>query len=226
MSIRAERSRYSFGFSRVGYGSAARNGNRAMRRELPILALTLMGLCGAGCATHTGTGALAGSAVGAGAGAAVGSMTGNAGLGALIGSGLGAATGGLVGAGLDENDRRNEARIAAATAKPVEGPLSVADIVQMSASGISEEVVVSSLQSSDSVFQLTAPEIIQLHNQGVSDRVIQAMLDSSRRAATTVVRPGAVVYERAPVYVVEPPPRVTFGFGYGFGPCWHRRPCW
>ncbi|MFO0944502.1 MAG: glycine zipper domain-containing protein [Planctomycetota bacterium] len=180
------------------------------------------------CATHTGTGMAAGGLLGAGTGAAIGSMTGNAGVGALVGSGLGAMTGGLVGAGLDENDRRNEERIAAATA-PVEvvtqNPLTSADIIHMSRSGVSEDVILSSVASSSTIFELSASQIVDLHNQGVSNRVIQAMIDTVNRPRPTVA-PAAVVYERTPVYVVEPPPpRVTFGIGYGFGPGCRRR-CW
>jgi hypothetical protein len=73
--------------------------------------LTLIGA--SGCATHTGTGALAGGGLGALAGAAIGSATGDAGKGALIGAGLGAATGGLLGAAEDERDQRTAAVIAA-----------------------------------------------------------------------------------------------------------------
>lgn len=190
-------------------------------------------LCVSGCATHTGTGALAGSLLGAGAGAALGSMTGNAGAGALIGGGLGAASGGLVGAGLDENDQRNAARVEAAEARIVsttaasQSPLSIPEIVHMSQSGVSEDVIISTIQSSHAVYSLTPTNIVDLHNQGVSDRVIQVMLDSSRRPTTVVRRQPAVIYESAPVYVVEPPPRVSVGFGYGFGPCYYRRRhCW
>lgn len=192
----------------------------------------LLGLSMTGCATHTGTGALAGGLLGAGAGAAIGSMTGNAGAGALIGSGLGAASGGLVGAGLDENDQRNaarveasEARILSTTAASSPNPLAVNEIIQMSQSGVSEDVIITSIQSSNAIYSLSATNIVELHNQGVSDRVIQAMLDSARRPAT-VVRRQPVIYQAAPVYVVEPPPRVSVGFGYGFGPCYHRRHCW
>lgn len=200
-----------------------------MSRLVSVGVLTL-GLAITGCATHTGTGALTGGLLGAGAGAAIGSMTGNAGAGALIGSGLGAAGGGLIGAGQDENDQRNaqrvaesEARIVSATA--AQAAVSVPDIINMSQSGVAEDVIISSIQSSNAVYPLSAAQIVDLHNRGVSDRVIQVMIDSSRRP-TTVVRRTPVVYESAPVYFVEPPPRVSVGFGYGFGPCYHRRHCW
>lgn len=173
-----------------------------------------------GCATHAGTGAAAGGLLGAGTGAAIGSATGNAGAGALLGTGLGAIAGTLVGAGMDENDRRNQERIAAATAPPPTQPLSVADVVQMAQSGVGDEVVVSSIRSSRTVFNLSAADVVSLHQQGVSDRVIQEMLDNARRPAVAA-RP--VYVEPGPIYVVEPRPRVHVGFGYGYcrpHPCW------
>lgn len=190
--------------------------------RLRLAQLALLAGVSSGCATFQETGAAAGTALGAATGAIIGSQTGDAGAGAVIGGALGAVTGSLVGAGMDETDRRNEARIAAATA-PVTKPLNVSDIIQMSHSGVGDGVIISSIQSSHSVFQLSAADVVSLHNQGVSDRVIQAMLDTSRTPA--VVRQPVVVQPAAPVYVVEPPPRVAVGIG--FGPryrhhCWHH----
>jgi hypothetical protein len=155
----------------------------------------------------------------------IGSQTGDAGAGALLGAGLGAATGGLVGAGLDENDRRNEARVAAATAQPAPPPMTVHDVIQMTRSGVSESLIVSQIHSSNSVFHLQAADITALSQQGVNDRVIQAMMDTSRRP--NVIRTRPVVYQPAPVYVVEPPPPpISIGFGYTFGRPRHRHHCW
>ena len=187
-----------------------------MIRKMWLLAF-LPGVVSTGCATHTESGAAAGGLLGAATGAIVGSQTGDAGPGAVIGGALGAIGGTLVGAGLDENDRRNEARIAAATAQPAPAPVSVAEIVHMSQSGVSEDVIVTTIRSSHSTFDLSATDVVSLHNSGVSDRVIQAMLDSSRRPAVVQAVPRSVVVER-PVYVVDPPPPVAIGFG------WHSYP--
>ena len=186
-----------------------------MRGNKLALGLGTMLTLLAGCATHTGTGMTAGGLLGAATGALIGSRTGDAGTGALIGAGLGAATGGLIGAGLDENDRRNAERIAAVTAP---GPLTISDIVQMTRSGVSDDTIISSIRSSGAVFNLTAADVVSLHNQGVSDRVIQAMLDTARRPAvfrrSPVIYERRVIYEPAPVYIVEPaPPGFSFGIG-------------
>jgi surface antigen len=170
-----------------------------------------------GCATHTGTGALAGSGLGALAGAAIGSATGNAGKGALIGAGLGAATGGLIGAAADENDRRNAERIAALQAR---GPaLSIHDVVHMAQSGVSEDVIINQIRNSSSVFHLTPTDIANLHQQGVSDRVILAMQETCRQPV--IIRRRPVIVEPAPVVIYEPCPPPVIGFSI-----YHRHRCW
>lgn len=179
-----------------------------------------------GCATHTESGLAAGSLLGAGTGALLAGKHGNPLVGAGIGAGVGAVAGGLVGSGLDENDRRNAARIAAATQPvAVANALSVADVIQMSGSGVSEEVIIASIRGSNSLFQLTGNDIVDLHNRGVNDRVIQAMLDHRPQplARGPAYVGGAPVYYEA-VPVVEPAPQVYLGFGYGYGYRPHR--CW
>jgi surface antigen len=192
-----------------------------------LSALLLTGcLAATGCATHTETGAGLGGLIGAGTGALIGSQTGHAGTGALIGAGVGALSGGLIGAGQDEVDRKNAARVAAATARPAAPPMSIHDVVQMTKQGVSDDLIIAQIRNSGSVFVLQASDITALCQEGVSNRVIQAMMDTSRRPA--VVRP--VVYERPvivepapPVYVVEPRPAVSVGFGYHY--C-RPRHCW
>lgn len=184
----------------------------------PALPILLLGLPLVGCQTFTEKGMALGGLLGAGTGAIIGSQTGNAGAGAAIGAALGGIGGGLVGAGMDETEERNKARIAAATAPPPTPQLSVADVVQMAHSGVSDEVIVSSIRNSGSVYNLNSSDIVALHNQGVSDRVLQVMLDSSRRAP---VPQQTVIYRSAtPVYMVEPAP---VGIGIHCGP---RHHCW
>lgn len=187
-------------------------------RTTPWLILIFAALASGGCATHTGTGALAGGGLGALAGAAIGSATGDAGKGALIGAGLGAATGGLLGAAEDERDRRTAEQIAAAA--PVGTPLSIHDVVQMSQSGVGDGVIINQINSSPSVFRLTPSDVANLHNQGVSDQVIVAMQETARRPVVVGRRP--VIVEPAPVVIYEPcPPPPMIGVGF-----YHRRRCW
>ncbi|QDU62278.1 hypothetical protein Pan216_31450 [Planctomycetes bacterium Pan216] len=168
-----------------------------------------------GCANFTEKGLAAGGLLGAGTGALIGSQTGDAGAGALIGGTVGALTGTLVGAGLDEVDEKNKARVAAATAAPPPPPMSVADVVSMSQNGVGEDVIISTIRSSGTIFHLSTDQIIALHHDGVSNRVLDAMVATKNRVA----KPVPVVYERSPVYIVEPP--VRYRWGYRHHHCWH-----
>lgn len=173
-----------------------------------LLGVMLVPVTLSGCATNTGTGALAGGGLGAAAGALIGSATGHAGKGALIGGAIGAATGGLVGAAKDEENRQ----VAAAAAR---NAMSVQEVMDMARNGVSDGVICKEIVTSGTVFQLTPADVTNLHNQGVSERVINTMLETRRRPV--VVRPGPVYVEPAPVVIVEPaPPPPAFGFGVSY----------
>src|SRR5262249_3027872 len=146
-------------------------------------------------------------------GALIGNATGHTGAGAAIGAGAGALTGGLIGNGIEQSEKRQEARLAAAQAQT----LGVTDVVQMAQSHVSDEVIISQIRSTGSVFRLSSNDTIWLKQQGVSDVVIQEMLATANRPARQVYAP-APVYVSRPVYVVEPapPPPVSFGFGYSY----------
>jgi hypothetical protein len=167
-----------------------------------------------GCATHTQTGAAAGGLLGAATGALIGSSGGDAASGALVGGAAGALAGGLIGAGQDEVDRKNAARVAAATAP---GPMTTHDVVYMAQSGVGEETIVAQIRSTGSVFHLTSADVVALKQQGVSDRVLNVMLEAHRRPVRPVVYERPVYVEPAPVVVVERPccpPPVGFGVTY------------
>jgi hypothetical protein len=155
--------------------------------------------------------------IGAGTGALIGNATGHTAAGALIGAGVGAVSGGLIGNAIDESEKKTEARVAAATTPPHGGPLGITDIVQMAQSHISDDLIISQIRSSGSIFQLSSNDTIWLKQQGVSDRVIEEMLASATRYPRRVYTPTAVYPQ--PVYVVEPAP-VSVGFGYRYG--WRR----
>jgi hypothetical protein len=75
-------------------------------RRLATLMVLVPALGAAGCATHTGEGALIGGAGGALAGAAIGSHShARAGAGALVGGTIGAIGGAIVGNEMDRQDR-------------------------------------------------------------------------------------------------------------------------
>jgi outer membrane lipoprotein SlyB len=166
---------------------------------LPVLLV-----CGCSSMSNTDKGVLGGGAIGAGTGALVGSATGHAGAGALIGGAVGAVTGGLVGNAVDKSEERTAALVAASNG--TRGPLGITDVASMTQAHVSDEVIISQIRATGSVFRLSSDDIIWLKRNGVSDPVLQEMQASASRYPATVYAP-------APVYVAEPAP-VYVGFGY------------
>jgi outer membrane lipoprotein SlyB len=130
----------------------------------------------ASCENKTGTGAVAGAGLGATAGAII-SGTGE---GALIGGAIGAAGGALIGASLDDNDRQNMQQQSPRTLNKIDNgeQLSTDDIKKMAKAGLSDNVIISQIQATHSVFYLSTADIIDLKNAGVSQRVIDTMIQT------------------------------------------------
>lgn len=152
-----------------------------------IIILSLAGtLLTAGCYTpdgrtdRTAGGALAGAAIGAGTGAILGSATRHAGEGALIGSAIGAFSGALIGSSIDQAEReRLETEYPRTWSRVERGqPLLLADIKALAAAGVSDEVIISQIRASRTVYRLSATEIIDLHDAGVSNQVIDFMVNT------------------------------------------------
>jgi len=134
---------------------------------------------------RTATGGLAGAVLGAGTGALIGSLTGKEAEGAAIGGALGALTGGLVGHAMDSQQRQMERQMEHRRAAPAPypqasaaQPLSIADIKAMAKAGISDEVIISQIRNSRTVYRLTTQEIIDLKDSGVSQKVIDFMINT------------------------------------------------
>ena len=165
---------------------------------------------------NAGTGALTGGAIGAASGALLGSgRGGNPAAGALIGGAVGAITGSLIGNAMDQEQRERLRTQAPQTYQRVDQgqPLSVADVRALASARVSDEIIISQIRNSRTVFRLSSADIIELHNAGVSDKVIDYMINTpnTQPASTT----------QATTYVAQqpPPPRVetvvvTPGPGY------------
>lgn len=167
------------------------------RLSYVLYAALLLGLLSAGCATHSGTGALVGGGAGAGAGALIGKALGNTGAGAVVGGLVGAVTGAAVG---DHMDRKEEAKAAAARAVGLD------EIIQMSQRHIDPSIIITQIRTSGTVYHLNADTIYYLKQNGVSDAVIREM------------QMTAVRYPRG-VIVADPPP-VGVGVGVGYYRRW------
>lgn len=193
-------------------------------RRFGFLLVPMVLMCGCATLSPTDRGVLGGGAIGAGTGAVIGNATGHTGAGAVIGGAVGALSGGLVGNAIEQSERRQDAKLAAATAPVPGGPLDMNGVVLLAQQGVSDEVIINQIQTTGSSFRLNPNDIVYLKQSGVSDRVIQAMQRSAVCGPVPRVyhhHPGAVhVYEPAPVYIMgPPPPPVRVGFGFGFSSC-------
>jgi hypothetical protein len=169
--------------------------------------------CGCSSMSDTEKGVGLGGLLGAGTGALIGHATGHTGAGALIGAGVGAVSGGLIGNAVDESKKETDAKIAAATAAQ-RGPMGITDVVYLAQQHVTDEVIISQIRSTHSVFQLSANDTVWLKQQGVSDVIVQEMLATPNRYQRRIYS-AAPVYPQ-PVYVVEPAPPVTVGVGFGY----------
>jgi uncharacterized protein YcfJ len=170
-----------------------------------------------GTPDRTGTGALAGGAIGIVSGALIGGR--HAGEGALIGGAVGAVAGGLIGHSMDQEEQERLRAEAPETYTRVEQsqPLAVADVKAMSAAKVSDDIIISQIQSTHSVYQLSAADIIDLHNASVSEKVIQYMINSANTASASAPAPApAETVTQAP----PPPPTEAVGVAPGPGYTW------
>ena len=178
-----------------------------------------------GSPNRAGTGALAGAGIGAFTGAVLGGR--HAGEGALIGGAVGAITGGIVGHEMDRDARERLRAEAPATYARVEqsNPLAVADIKAMVSAQVGDDVIISQIQSTHSIYQLSAADIIDLKNGGVSEKLIQFMINTPN---TVTPAPQTVVADGPPAPQVEPVV-VAPGPGFVWIPGaweWHGRWVW
>ena len=168
-----------------------------------------------GCETYDGrpdrtaNGALIGGAVGATSGAIIGnnSRGGNGAVGALIGGAAGAIAGGVIGHSMDQQERARLQAQAPQTYQRVEQgqPLTVADVKALARASVGDDIIISQIRSTRTVYHLSAAEIIELRDAGVSQRVIQFMIGTGDATAVPAPQPQVVYVQQAP----PPPPYET-----------------
>jgi hypothetical protein len=179
-------------------------------RKIGLSGLLLLSVCGCSGMSNTEGGLLGGGLLGAGVGALA--TRGNP-AGALIGGVAGAMIGGVAGSAQDaRQDRRAYAQAQAnAVAVATRNQMTINDVVQLSQSRTSDELIIGQMNSTNSVFSLTTDDLRYLQDQGVSQRVIAEM--QARRNLVVVPAPRTVVVAD-PYY---PGPAVGVGIGYGYG---------
>jgi outer membrane lipoprotein SlyB len=178
-----------------------------MKMKLLVLLMAGSALVLTGCQNpdgtenHTGSGVLIGGAIGAITGAAIGGPQ-NGGAGALIGAAAGAVGGGLIGHSMDEEQNaRLRAEAPQTYVKIDQGqPLQVSDVEALVKAGVSDDVIISQIQNSRTVYHLAPSDIIGLRNSGVSDRVVNFMINTPSTIGN-ISAPAA-----QDVVVQQPPP--------------------
>ncbi len=164
-----------------------------------------------------------GTFVGGGLGAITGALIGgskNWEGGALIGAGIGALTGRALGSARDQADSQRVAvgsSIAArANAQAAANGVTNHDLAQMAQARLSDDLIISTLQSRGGRLDMSPSGLIALKQAGVSDRVVLA---AQRVAANTgprainprIVTPRPVYVQPAPVYHYYPSPYYHHG---------------
>lgn len=131
-------------------------------------------------------GATVGGLAGAVIGAVIGDNNNEAGAGAAIGGVVGAVAGGVLGNAADKERAyvgQQRAINQSATRQfysppqyvPPQTAVGLSDVIQMSRSGLSENVIINQIQSRGVTTQIQVPDILELHRQGVSENVITSM---------------------------------------------------
>jgi hypothetical protein len=210
---------------------------RCVRRSANLASLTLVAaalLAGCKSPYYADRGAVTGGAIGTGIGAIVGNQSGNAAEGALVGAAIGGLTGAVIGDSLDEIDARNRALIAQQIGRqPHPGAVPLTDVITMSQSGVSDQLIVTHVRTNGVAAPLTSQDLITLKQAGVSDAVVLAMQTPAPRVAA--VPAEVVVVPPHPPVIVEshfhghrvrpwpprrrfcPPPHPHPGWNFGVG---------
>jgi hypothetical protein len=185
------------------------------KRYALALMIGYVAAAGAGCQmmNHTQSGAVVGSGLGALTGAVIGGESGHAPGGALIGAAIGGLAGGTIGHSEDIREEHEASILQAHYMQQSRNALTNLDLVRLAQSGISEEVIVSAIQTRGGRFDLSPDALIQLKANGVTDRVILAMqrggggdIEPAEPPVNVIVAPPPGPFGPPPVFVPGPPP--------------------
>lgn len=173
-----------------------------MSRVIGISLLLFAAAFSGGCQSpyYADRGAALGGLGGAGVGAAIGANNGRTAEGAVLGAAVGAISGAIIGDSVDKDIARNNAEIQARMGRQMAGAVTSADVVAMTQSGLSEEVIATHIQANGVAQRPQAGELINLKNAGVSDRIINVMQMAPPPAGTGVATP---VYAAPQPVIVE-----------------------
>ena len=177
-------------------------------------------ICGAwllaGCVSQNGQvdNTASGALIGAGTGAIIGTAVAHhPGVGAAVGGAAGAIVGGLIGHAMDQSQQAHLQNRGPQTWQRVEQgqPLGLEDVKALARAGVGDELIISQIHSTRTVYHLSTGDIIALKNGGVSERVIDYMINTPTSALSP---PPLVAVAREPPPPVSETVVVSPGAGY------------
>ncbi|MGA2069945.1 MAG: YXWGXW repeat-containing protein [Sedimentisphaerales bacterium] len=202
---------------------------RTMKRYGYLLLVAVVGISATGCMSpsgrpdYTASGALAGGATGA--------IVGSTAHAPLVGAAVGAVAGGLIGHGMDQAQEEQLRAQAPQTLQRVEQsqPLTVMDVKALVKADVSDDLVISQIRNSRTVYHLSTADIVDLKNSGVSERIIDFMINtptqiqSAQAAGVVGTAPPPPVAEQV---IVAPGPDYVWvgGAWLWFGDRWVWHP--
>jgi outer membrane lipoprotein SlyB len=164
-----------------------------MKRVGYLLAIAVVGISLTGCMTpqgqidNTASGALAGGATGA----IIGSMAHHPGTGALVGGAVGALAGGAIGHSVDQAQEAQQMRAQQpqqVVHRVEQGPpLTVVDIKALVKAGVGDDLIISQIRNSRTVYRLKTEDIIDLKRARVSEKIIDCMINTPTDVQSTEV---------------------------------------
>jgi hypothetical protein len=198
-----------------GRGPVRGWGDQVMTIHRLMLVSVLSVLTGCQSTQYADRGAGVGALTGALAGAAIGENNDRPITGAVIGTAVGALAGASIG---DSMDRDVEYRAAANAA--AQSALTMPDVIEMSESGLSDDVIVRQIRRDGVRRNPDKHDLVQLTRAGVSDRVIEELQSAGSGPVVMAPRRTTVVehhYSSPPHFQIQWHNRHRF---HGHG---HRR---
>ncbi len=165
-----------------------------MNRTSIAVASAVVCIAVAGCQSYrpnTVAGGLLGSTTGGLMGAAIGSSEGKSGEGALIGALAGGVTGAALGNQADQANLQQEQLATQKAMMAQQAAVTFEQVIQMSQSGLSDEVIINQIQSSGIARRPTTNDLIQLKNSGLNDSVIGALQSTRIASAQNFAPPNS-----------------------------------
>ncbi len=150
-----------------------------MKKIILMIAVLSFAAVNAGCQnakSRAAEGAVIGGVLGAAAGGIIGHQSHSGGAGAGIGAAVGALSGAVIGAQIEKKPAGESAPSQPVTvASTSEAQMSVLQVIELSKSGATENIIIDKIKKSNSKFNLTPEDVDYLKKEGVSQNIINAM---------------------------------------------------